>query len=155
MGGYFSHHIACDRPDFRAAGPHSGGTMGSLSTCKTTHMPIITFHGTADPLINDACDDPKATAEPGYTASPTLWAAKNGCKETYQTISVNGTNGTSTGQCYLYDGCPADGQVEACTFNGLAHAWAGAPVCAGCIGAGTGFASATKIEWEFFKKYAW
>jgi hypothetical protein len=40
-------------------------------------------------------------------------------------------------------------------MKGLSHAWSGAPVCAGCIGAGTGYPSATHIEWEFFKKYAW
>ncbi|HVU00477.1 MAG TPA: PHB depolymerase family esterase [Polyangiaceae bacterium] len=154
MGGYMSHHIACDRSDFRAAGPHSGGTMGSLGTCKTGHMPIIIFHGDADPLINDACDDPKGTPEPGYSPSATLWAAKNGCQATYQTIPVSGANGMN-GQCYLYDGCPADGQVEACIFTGLAHAWSGAPVCASCIGSGAGYPSATQIEWQFFKKYAW
>jgi poly(3-hydroxybutyrate) depolymerase len=59
------------------------------------------------------------------------------------------------GQCYLYDGCPDGGQVEVCTFTNMAHAWAGAPVCQGCIGSGTGWASATQLEWQFFKKYAW
>jgi polyhydroxybutyrate depolymerase len=154
MGGYFSHHIACDRPDFRAAGPHSGGTMASLDSCKTTRMPIIMFHGVADPLINNACDDPTATAQAGFPASSTLWAKKNGCKDTYQTIPANGTMGNN-GQCYLYDGCPEGGQVEVCTFTNMAHAWAGSPVCQGCIGSGTGWASATKLEWDFFKKYAW
>ena len=65
-----------------------------------------------------------------------------------------GSNGMN-GQCLLYDGCPTDGQVEVCIMTGLAHAWSGAPVCAGCIGSGTGYPSATHIEWEFFKKYAW
>jgi polyhydroxybutyrate depolymerase len=154
MGGYMSHHVACDRPDFRAAAPHSGGTMASLASCATERMPIIIFHGTADPLINEACTDPEGTPEPGYQNAGALWAAKNGCQPTYQTIPKNGSGGM-TGQCYLYDGCPEGGQVETCTFNGMAHAWAGAPVCVSCIGAGTGFASATAIEWEFFKTYAW
>ncbi len=155
MGGYFSHHIACDRPDFRAAGPHSGGTLASLSTCKTGHMPIIIFHGTSDPLIAPGCDDPNSAAQSGFPPSATLWAQKNGCQTTYQTIQEMGTTAGDTGQCYLYDGCPADGQVELCTFTGLAHAWAGAPTCPGCIGAGAGWASATQLEWDFFKKYAW
>ena len=155
MGGYFSHHIACNRPDFRAAAPHSGGTLASLDACKTTHMPIIIFHGTADPLINNACDDPTATPQTGFEASATLWAKKNGCKNTYTTLPANGTTMGNNGQCYLYDGCPMDGQVEVCTFTNMAHAWAGSPVCQGCIGSGTGFASATQLEWAFFKKYAW
>jgi len=154
MGGYFSHHIACDRPDFRAAAPHSGGTMGDLSTCKTTRMPIIIFHGTADLLIADNCDDPAATPDASFTASATLWAMRNGCQPTYTTVATNGANG-SNGSCYVYDGCPADGQVEMCAFQGMSHCWAGASVCEGCIGTGPDFASATQLEWDFFKKYAW
>lgn len=154
MGGYFSHHIACDRPDFRAAAPHSGGTMASLDSCKTGHMPIIIFHGDADVLINEGCDDPNGTLEPGYPASATLWAQKNGCQATYQTIPQTGSNGLN-GTCLLYDGCPPDGQVEVCIMQGLGHAWSGAPVCASCIGSGAGWPSATRIEWEFFKTYAW
>ena len=30
MGGYFTHHIGCDRMDIRAVGPHSGGTIADL-----------------------------------------------------------------------------------------------------------------------------
>ncbi|HLK38819.1 MAG TPA: PHB depolymerase family esterase [Polyangiaceae bacterium] len=155
MGGYFSHHIACDRPDFTAAAPHSGGTLADLSSCKTTHMPIIIFHGTSDGLIAPGCDDPNSQAQSGFPPSATLWAQKNGCKTTYQTIAEMGTTSGDNGQCYLYDGCPAGAQVELCTFTNLQHAWAGAPTCQGCIGSGTGYPSATQLEWAFFKKYAW
>jgi polyhydroxybutyrate depolymerase len=154
MGGYFTHHIACDRTDIRAAAPHSGGTLASLGACKTGHVPIIIFHGTADPLIAPGCDDPNSPAQLGFPPSATLWAQKNGCKATYVTTPANGTAG-GDGQCYLYDGCPADGQVELCTFTNMSHAWAGAPVCPSCIGSGATYASATQLEWSFFKKYAW
>jgi len=149
MGGYFSHHIACDRPDFRGAAPHSGGTYADLGGCKATRMPIIIFHGQADILIAPGCDDPTAAPQAGFPASATLWAKKNGCKDSYTAIPE------TMGQCFLYDGCPADGQVEMCSFPSLGHAWAGAPVCANCIGSGAGFQSATQLQWSFFKKYAW
>ncbi|HET6339749.1 MAG TPA: alpha/beta hydrolase-fold protein [Polyangiales bacterium] len=154
MGGYMTHHIACDRTDIRAAAPHSGGTLSDLSACKTGHVPIIIFHGTADPLIAANCDDPKLSPDPSFVASATLWAKKNGCKATYMTIPANGTNGSS-GSCYVYDDCPPDGQVEMCSFQDLPHAWAGAPVCPSCIGEGPNYASATQLQWDFFKKYAW
>jgi len=109
---------------------------------------------TADPLIAANCDDPSLPADPGFVASATLWAKKNGCKTTYQTIPANGSNG-SDGSCFVYDGCPPDGQVEMCSFVNLPHAWAGAPVCPACIGEGPTYASATQLQWDFFKKYAW
>jgi polyhydroxybutyrate depolymerase len=154
MGGYFTHHIGCDRTDIRAIGPASGGTIASLSGCATGHVPAIIFHGTSDPLISSGCDDPNGTAQSGFPPTATLWAQKNGCQTTYQTIAENGTGGNG-GQCYLYNGCPSDGQVELCTFTNMEHAWAGATSCPGCIGSGNGYASATQLEWSFFKKYAW
>jgi polyhydroxybutyrate depolymerase len=69
MGGYFSHHVACNRPDFRAAAPHSGGTMADLSTCKTTRMPIVIFHGNADLLIAAGCSDPNSPEQLGSSGS--------------------------------------------------------------------------------------
>jgi polyhydroxybutyrate depolymerase len=162
MGGYFTHHIGCYRSDMRAVAPHSGGTLADLSVCTTGHVPIIIFHGAADPVIDDACDDPTVPADTGFTASATLWAAKNGCQPTYTTIPTDadagGADSGHTGQCYLYDGCPADGQVELCTFNGMVHCWAGGSQ-GGDAGQGAygcpGYASATELEWSFFKKYAW
>ena len=151
MGGYFSHHIACDRPDFRAAAPHSGATMADLSSCPTKHVPMIIFHGLADTLINAGCSDPNASPELGFPASATLWAQKNGCQKTYKTIAMPGSTMGNNGNCYLYDGCPSDGQVELCTFANMPHAWAGATSCPGCIGSGAGYASATQLEWEFFR----
>jgi len=154
MGGYFTHHVACDRADIKAAAPHSGGTIASLSGCSTGHMPIIIFHGTSDSLITSGCDDPHGTAQSGFPPSATLWAQKNGCQSTYSTITETGSGGKN-GQCYLYDGCPSDGQVELCTFTGLNHAWAGSTTCTDCIGTGAGYTSATTLEWSFFKQYAW
>jgi polyhydroxybutyrate depolymerase len=154
MGGYFSHHIACFRSDVRAVAPHSGGTLASLSSCTTGHVPIIILHGKSDSVIDDACDDPHVTQDLGFPASATLWAKKNGCQSTYSTIATNGAGG-GTGQCYLYDGCPSDGQVELCTFNGMDHCWAGGATKGSGGNSCPKWANATELEWSFFKKYAW
>ena len=146
MGGYFSHHVGCERSDIRAVAPHSGGTH-PLDECPVAKKPIIIFHGTSDPLIPDGCDDPAATPVAGVTPSAAAWAEHNGCAQTATSRTVN--NGT----CVTYDGCPEGGQVELCTFNGMGHCWAG--------GLGTNvfacnnYESATELEWAFFKQYAW
>jgi poly(3-hydroxybutyrate) depolymerase len=54
----------------------------------------------------------------------------------------------------VYDGCPADGQVELCTFTGMGHCYAGGAASAGQFSCPT-YASATDLQWSFFKKYAW
>jgi polyhydroxybutyrate depolymerase len=154
MGGYFTHHIGCYRSDMRAVAPHSGGTLADLSPCTTGHVPIIIFHGTADSVIDDACDDPHVTPDVGFPASATLWAGKNGCQSTYSTIPTSGSGG-GDGQCYLYDGCPSDGQVELCTFTGMNHCWAGGSTMGAEGNSCPTYASATELEWSFFKKYAW
>jgi polyhydroxybutyrate depolymerase len=155
MGGYFTHHVGCDRTDVHGVAPGSGGTIASLSSCKTGHMPIIIFHGTSDPLIQPGCDDPNSTAQSGFPASATLWAQKNGCQNTYSKASEDGDGG-GDGQCYVYDGCPADGQVELCTFTGMGHCWAGgSKTGGGAAFACPTYANATLLEWSFFKQYAW
>jgi len=145
MGGYLSHHIGCERSDFRAVAPHSGG-VHDLSACPNATKPIIIFHGTSDEVIPDACDDPTATPISGHPPSATEWAKHNGCAATYTSRSVE--NGT----CMTYDNCPVGGQVEVCTFNNMLHCWAGAS--GGTFGC-PGYESATSLEWAFFKQYAW
>jgi hypothetical protein len=44
--GYFSNETACVNPQFRAAGPHSGGTH-DLSQCPNKHKPMVIFHSRA------------------------------------------------------------------------------------------------------------
>ncbi len=148
MGGYFTHHVGCMRPDVRAVAPHSGGTH-DLSSCTSVHKPIIIFHGTSDPVVPDGCDDPAATNTPsGFTASATAWAMKNGCATTTMSQTVQG------GTCEVYTGCPADGQVELCTFPGMAHCWAGGDLTNDASSC-PNYASATQLEWAFWKQYAW
>ncbi len=146
MGGYFSHHIGCMRSDFRAVAPHSGGTH-ALDSCANARRPIIIFHGASDPLVPAGCNDPNANPVIGVTPAADAWAEKNGCSLTTTSRAVTG------GTCFHYEGCPADGQVELCTFDGMGHCWAGGNASAGIYSCPEK-ASATQLEWEFFKTYA-
>jgi polyhydroxybutyrate depolymerase len=144
MGGYFSHHAGCMRPGVRGIAPHSGGAH-DLAGCANARMPVIIFHGSADAVIPASCSDPSAPSISGFTPAATAWAQHNGCALTTTSTAVAG------GTCKRYTGCPADGQVELCTFNAMGHCWAGGPGVWGC----PTYAEATRLEWQFWKQFAW
>jgi poly(3-hydroxybutyrate) depolymerase len=146
MGGYFSHHTGCMRPDIRAVAPHSGGAH-PFDSCVTQHKPVIIFHGTSDTIVPNGCDDPSVPPPQGVTPSATQWAQKNGCAGTVTRRLVEG------GSCAYYDDCPTDGQVALCTFNSMGHCWAGGK--GSSIYACPAFEDATALEWAFFKQHAW
>ncbi len=75
-----------------------------------------------------------------------MWARHNGCGTTTHRLSIQG------GHCDVYDNCPVDGQVELCSFDAMGHCWPGG--VQGTFGCPT-YASATRLEWDFFKQYAW
>jgi poly(3-hydroxybutyrate) depolymerase len=55
------------------------------------------------------------------------------------------------GQCEYSKGCPADGQVVLCLFDGMDHGWAGGQ---GSFGFPE-YESAAELGWKFFEDYAW
>ena len=136
MGGYFSNHAACMYDRIRGAAPHSGGSH-DLSGCVGGPVPVLVLHGTGDTLIPPSCG--RQAAE--------RWAAHNGCSTTTTSRSIDG------GTCITYDGCPAGGQVEYCTFTAMGHCWAGGVF--GSIYACPTYAQATELTWEFWKTYAY
>lgn len=53
MGGFGAWQVAMDYPDeFAAIVPLCGGCNDSINICKLNKLPIWTFHGTADTMIN-------------------------------------------------------------------------------------------------------
>ena len=146
MGGYFAHHAGCELPYIRGVAPHSGGTH-DLSQCASGTKPIIIFHGAADPLVPAGCDDPSVGILPVEGGAAQRWAEHNGCGVTTHSHAIH--NGT----CVTWDGCPAGGQVELCTFNGMGHCWAGGEGTS--LYACNDYESATQLEWDFWRANAW
>lgn len=134
MGGYFTNETGCLRSDIAAIAPHSGGSH-DLSACPVARKPVILFHGAKDGLIPSAC---------GVEARD-RWAQHNGCQSSVEKVDVVG------GHCEYSAGCPKDGQVALCLFDGMDHGWAGGQGSYGF----PEYESASELGWAFFKKYAW
>jgi polyhydroxybutyrate depolymerase len=134
MGGYFTNETGCLRSNVAAIGPHSGGSH-DLSACPVSHKPVILFHGVSDGLIPVACG----------TEARQRWVAHNGCDTAVDSVAVTG------GHCEYSRGCPKDGQVALCLFDGMDHGWAGGQGSYGF----PEYESASELGWAFFKKYAW
>jgi polyhydroxybutyrate depolymerase len=123
MGGYFTHNVSCQRGNslVRAGGPHSGGTYEG--DCPGAPLPIFIMHGDADTFIDyNLCGK----------GARDMWLQRNKCGTEFETRMVEG------GSCDWYKDCDPNGQTVFCSFNGVAHAWAG---------------GATNAVWDFFKMY--
>jgi polyhydroxybutyrate depolymerase len=134
MGGYFTNETGCLRSNVAAIGPHSGGSH-DLSACPVARKPVILFHGLRDGLIPASC---------GIQARD-RWAAHNGCSSQVESVTVSG------GHCEYSVGCPEDGQVALCLFDGMDHGWAGGQGSYGF----PEYESASQLGWTFFRKHAW
>jgi poly(3-hydroxybutyrate) depolymerase len=143
MGGYFSHHLACNGPTgddglplVRAIAAHSGGTYDA--PCDHPPVPVMVLHGDADTLIDVTC---------GAQARD-LWVARNGCGGEADVQAVEG------GECAYQLDCPVGGEVAMCTFFGMNHGWAGAEYTGPWItfqyGGGTEYEEAAALSWAFF-----
>lgn len=134
MGGYSTNALACRKPSlFRGAAPAAGGYPTGV--CAPGPLPVMIFHGTGDGTISHQCGVEARAA----------WAVRNGCSTEVDSMPVMG------GTCEWSRGCPANGQVVFCSFQGMGHGWAGSlnPFALG----GLQFESATALMWSFFKTY--
>jgi polyhydroxybutyrate depolymerase len=138
-GGMISWRLACERPDLVAAiAPNSGeARLDQLHCIKGPPVPVLAFHGTADPCAtykSGPCGDcfgaffrahgiplPVDKRECVGAVEETLqWAAFEGCEaETRVTL----TKGAVT--CTEHLSCPAGAAVSLCTEEGAGHTWAG------------------------------
>ncbi len=137
MGGYFSNHIGCKRPDLvRAIAPHSGG--GPPDDCGPP-KPVMILHGSLDLIIVPRCGD----------TARDKWVAHNGCSTDVDIVQVQG------GTCEWHRNCLPGGQVVYCSFDGMIHGWAGrdcgAPTCLLPYGGGPNYEDATRLVWDFFE----
>lgn len=167
-GGFMSHNLACNLSDRIAAiGPVSGVLGIPPADCMPGRaIPVMEFHGTADPLVQYDGGSPSAAlwgfvypnAPPPVFRSVddtiAFWRTQDGCGAAPQRTYSNGNV-----DCETYTGCQGGAAVTLCTITGGGHTWPGGSssalpsIAAGVIGSMTTSIDASSQLWNFFKGY--
>lgn len=152
-GGGMSHVLACQLADRVAA---IGGVAGAYpypwGECQPSRpMPVIAFHGTADPIVPYAGG---AAGRGGRTNFGSIsswalgWARRNGCSPAPKPLErVGQVSGIR------YGGCENGAEVELYMVEDGGHSWPGGqPMPVSITGTTTQDVSATALMWEFFQR---
>jgi polyhydroxybutyrate depolymerase len=170
QGAFMTSTVACVLSQRFAAVTPVAGVQLSLPCPTSRPVPILAFHGTADPILHFnggiglqvLTDDlhahphplpklPKARLNgPGYPASVKAWAAKDGCA-----ASPTDTRPSAHVIHRVYS-CPAGTAVEFDIIIGGGHTWPGSAVSAEIspfVGHTTMEINATDTIWAFFQRF--
>jgi polyhydroxybutyrate depolymerase len=149
-GARMTSQLACDDSSiFAAVAPVSG--LRRPTPCPTTRaVPVISFHGGADPV------DPFAGHGQEYwtysvTTAAKDWSRQDKCTSTEHRTPVNGVMLTT------YTGCANAAQVELYEITGEGHEWPGGPTMpstlTAILGPQTTLINANALMWAFFQDH--
>jgi polyhydroxybutyrate depolymerase len=160
-GGGMSVRIACEAADRVAAIGSVAGAIVNMDDCSPSRpVPVMAFHGTADPIVSYEGGKMPGHALPrgaDLTRAPTNflgaeewvagWAERNGCDPVPETIppqeDVQGVH---------YTGCDQGAEPILYTIEEGGHTWPGGMPIPG-VGKTTHAIDATKKLWQFFEAY--
>ncbi|MEZ4225542.1 MAG: PHB depolymerase family esterase [Polyangiaceae bacterium] len=125
-GGFFAHRLACELSDRIAAIAPVAGVLGMNSCAPPRSVPVLHFHGTADPIVPYGGGTP-LVPQLGLglnfkSVADTLehWRKHNGCsafeKQIYQ-------KGDAT--CVEWPDCNGAASTVLCSIEGGGHTWPG------------------------------
>jgi polyhydroxybutyrate depolymerase len=147
-GGFMSHRLACEMSDRIAAVAPVSGVNASVACNPTRAVPVLDFHGTADPTVPFEGDQAR-----GWLSVPATiddWARRDGCKG-------GGVETLARGdvRCTTYGQCRDQAEVTLCTVEGGGHTWPGGTAPPWIAGAGktTTDVVADDLIWSFFQKH--
>ena len=142
--------LACDDSGlFAAVAPVSG--LRRAKPCPTTRaVPVISFHGSADPV-----DPFGGNGESYWTYSVTTaakdWSTQDRCTSVAHSTPVNGVKLTT------YATCANGARVELYEIIGEGHEWPGGPTLpsslTGLLGPQSSLVSADALMWAFFQAH--
>jgi polyhydroxybutyrate depolymerase len=149
-GGRMASQLACDSSTtFAAVAPVAG--LRLPSPCPAARpVPIVAFHGTADPV-----DPYEGNGQAYWTYSvPTAasrWATQDKCARGATTDHHSGFTLTT------YQGCAGNAVVELYSVTGEGHEWPGGPQMPSSItsllGPQSNAVNANTVMWTFFSQH--
>lgn len=151
-GGYMSYTLACELSGRIAAIASVTGSMTTLqeTSCNGEYVvPVLQFHGTADPVVNYEGDE-------NYLSIPDLmefWADKQGCVPEINEEDLPDTrpeDGSSV-TIVSYSDC---NDVILYRINNGGHTWPNGAVDLPEAGSTNRDINASSIIWNFFSQYA-
>lgn len=153
-GGGMAYVLSCTLSDRIAAiGMVAAAQSLAWDWCTDRRpIPMIGFHGTADPIIPYAGGPSPvgpAAVFPSVTGWAANWARRNGCQP--QARQMQPAEGITELE---YTGCAGDATVELFTISGGGHSWPGGTALPSMfVGATSNAICATDIMWDFFSAH--
>ena len=174
-GAFMSSVLACTMADRFAAVAPVAGLIRPESCDPSRPVPVLAFHGTADPILlfnggvgdrlnnvlggGSITDAPTGDEKPipeadldgaGYPKAAQEWATGNGCTGTPTDDDLSATVIERTWDC------PPDGVVEFLIVEGGGHTWPGSEFSnklADIMGATDMETDANELIWQFFQRF--
>ncbi|MDQ1375224.1 MAG: polyhydroxybutyrate depolymerase, partial [Actinomycetota bacterium] len=148
-GGALSAVLACRLSDRIAAFASVAAVVWGPQCEGARTVPIIAFHGTADPIVPfnggrvSCCGNPTIAGAPDTMAN---WAKHDGCTAPMTEEPVKGTVTVRK-----WTACKPGGVVELYVVGGGGHTWPGAGGGGNFLGGTSKDVDASAVIWAFFK----
>jgi polyhydroxybutyrate depolymerase len=178
-GAFMSYALGCEHADVFAAIAPVAGKVGVKSCAPSRPVPLMAFHGTADPLV--AYYTGALSADNlGVPDTVQKWAAQDECSGATDPVGLQMDDGGSEGgpgtliesdagatdagggpavtyqmgtvTCQTYSGCKGGATVTLCSALGEGHCWPGTAYCP--YGAFTTDIDASQQIAAFFAKFS-